>query len=168
MPVLAARHGDGLVHFPLHRFGNVVAAADHADANVLVHDRRAFFDHVLFEQMHQELEFQLRPLPVLARQAVQRELLDVEPSALFGGAANAGHAAAMALDARQALPLSPAPVAVHDGRDVPRPVGDGHVERFERGSYQGLYHKSLSRFGRRRHHATVNYYTPNLSVMRRR
>ena len=45
----------------------------------------------------------------------------LEPGALLGGAAHAGHAAAMPFDPRQALPLGPAAVAVHDDGDVPRP-----------------------------------------------
>ena len=54
----------------------VVAAAKHAHADVIAHDRRALLDHVLFEQMHQEINFRLRPFPVFAGEAVKRELLD--------------------------------------------------------------------------------------------
>ena len=99
---------------------NSVAAADHAHRDILLHDRRAFFDHVLLEQVHQEIELVLRPLPVLARQAIERELLDAQPGAFLGDAADAGHAAAMPFDPRQPLPLRPAAVAVHDDGDVPR------------------------------------------------
>ena len=73
------------------------------------------------KQVHQEVDLRLRPLPVLARQAVERELLDLEPGTLFGGAADRVDAAAMPGDARQILPRGPAAVAVHDDRDVPRP-----------------------------------------------
>ena len=72
--------------------------------------------------MHQKIDLGLRPLPVFARQAVERELLDPEPSTLLGRAAHAGHAAAMAFDARQTLPLRPPPVAIHDDGNVPRPA----------------------------------------------
>ena len=109
-----------------------VAAADHADADVLLHDRGPLLDHVLLEQVHQEIELALRPLPVLARQAIQRELLDAQPGALLGRAAHAGHAAAVPLDPRQALPLRPAAVAVHDDGDVPGPRFERHVQQLRR------------------------------------
>ena len=123
--MLRAAHVDRLVELAQHWLGNLVAAADHAHADVVVHDRRALFDHVLLEQVHQEVDSRLRPLPVLARQAIERELLDLQPGALLGRAADGGDAAAVAGDARQILPLGPAAVAVHDDRDVPRPASRG-------------------------------------------
>ena len=55
---------------------------------LLLHDRGPLLDHVLLEQVHQEIDFRLRPLPVLARQAIQRELLDLQPGTFFGRAAD--------------------------------------------------------------------------------
>ena len=87
--------------------GNALAAADHADANVLLHDRRPLLDHVLLEQVHQKVELRLRPLPVLAGQAIQRELLQMQPGRFLDGAADAGHAAAVPLDPRQVPAAGP-------------------------------------------------------------
>ena len=103
-----------------HLFGDLVAAAEHPHADVVVHDRGPLLDHVLLQQVHQEVDFRLRPLPVFARQAIERELLDLEPGTFFGGAADRIDAALVAGDAGQVLPLGPAAVAVHDDRDVPR------------------------------------------------
>ena len=94
------------------------------------------------KQVHQEVDLGLRPLPVLARQAIQRELLDLEPGAFLGRAADRIDAALVAGDARQILPLGPAAVAVHDDRDVPRPalgrdvraIGDDRLSLADRGS----------------------------------
>ena len=94
---------DRLLHFALHGFGNIAPAADDADADVLLHDRGALFDHVLLEQVHEKLELALRPLPIFARQAVERQLLDIQPGTFLGRAAHAGHAAAVPLNARQTL-----------------------------------------------------------------
>jgi hypothetical protein len=120
-------HGDGLVHLGQGGGRNAVAAADDPNRDVLPHDRGPLFDHVLFEQVHQKVELALRPFPVLARQAIQGELFQVQAGGFLDGAANAGHAAAVPLDPRQVPPLGPAAVAVHDDRHVPRPAIRGQV-----------------------------------------
>ena len=102
-----------------------------------VHDLVALVDEILVQQRHQEVEFGLRPLPVLAAEAVERELAEAEPAAFFDGGADALHAAGVALDARQAAFLGPAAVAVHDDGDVLR-----HLGRVEAGGP-----KPLQRFG---------------------
>ena len=81
------------------------------------------------QQGHQEIELGLRPFPVLAAEAVERQLADAEPAALLDGGADALDAAAVALDARQAALLGPAAVAVHDDGDVPRQAGRGRGRR---------------------------------------
>jgi hypothetical protein len=47
----------------------------------------------LFEQVHQEFQFLRRPFPVFTGKAIERKLLDAEPSTFFGDAADALHAA---------------------------------------------------------------------------
>ena len=44
-------------------------------------------DQILLQQRHQEVEFGLRPLPVLGAEAVERELADAEPAAFLDGGA---------------------------------------------------------------------------------
>ena len=75
------------------------------------------------EQGHEEVEFGLRAFPVVHAEAVQRELAEAQAATFLDGAAHALHAAAVALDARQAALLRPAAVAVHDDGDVPRQPG---------------------------------------------
>ena len=106
------------MHFALYGLGNVATPADHADANVLLHDRGPLLDHVLLEQVHQEFEFALGALPVLARQAIERELFDVEPGTFLGDPPHAGDSAAMALDPRQTLTLGPTTIAIHNNSNV--------------------------------------------------
>ncbi len=78
------------------------------------HDRAAFFDHVLFQQMHEKIQLMGGTFPVFTGQAVERQLLDRQPRTFFDGPPYAGHPAAMPLDARQITALGPASVAVHD------------------------------------------------------
>ena len=74
------------------------------------------------EQVHQDRDLFRRAAPVLAREREQREVVD---AALDAGADDAAHrldALAVTGDARQQPLLRPAPVAVHDDRDVARDV----------------------------------------------
>ena len=87
-------------------------------------------DHVLLQEVHEEVELLLRPLPVLAGKAIERELLDAQPGRFLGDAADARDAAAVPLDARQAALPGPTPVAVHDDGDVPRHLFPRHVGQF--------------------------------------
>src|SRR5439155_22638550 len=77
-------------------------------------------DQVLMQEGHQEIEFRLRPLPVLGTEAVERELPDAEAAAFFDRRANAFYAAAVTFVSWQAALLRPSAVAVHDDGDVPR------------------------------------------------
>ena len=70
--------------------------------------------------MHEKIEFELRAFPVLARKAVQRQLIDAQPGTLLGNLSHADHAIPMAFYARQPLTLSPSAISVHDDGDVPR------------------------------------------------
>ena len=84
----------------MHFVGQSLPPADDREANVLLHDLGPLVDQVLVEQGHQEFEFRLRPFPVLRAEAVERELANSEPTALFDGRPYALHAAAMALVTR--------------------------------------------------------------------
>ena len=50
---------DVLVDLPQHGSRQIVAAADGAEANVLIEDLSAFLDQILLEQDHEEIEFGL-------------------------------------------------------------------------------------------------------------
>ena len=102
-----------------HLVRQALAAADHPDLDVLVHQLGPLDDQEMPEQPHQELELARRPLPVLDREAVERELLEPEPASLLDDGADALDAPAMPHDPGQAPPLGPSAVAVHDDRDVP-------------------------------------------------
>ena len=119
-----------------HRlFRQPFAPADPLHPDVVLHDPRPLFDQVLLEQLQEEIEFLGRPLPVLAGEAIERDLLDAQPGTFLGHAADAGHAAAMSFDPRQAPPAGPTPVAVHDDGDVPRQPLPREVGQF--GGYIG-------------------------------
>ena len=70
------------------------------------------------EQLHEAADLDRRPLPVLAREREQRERTDLATRAFLDAHAHRAHAFLVAGVARQAARLGPAPVAVHDDRDV--------------------------------------------------
>jgi hypothetical protein len=72
------------------------------------------------EQGHQEIQLFLRPFPILHAQAVERQLLDAEPTTLFNGGPDAFHAPAVSFDPWQTALLRPAAVAIHDDRYMAR------------------------------------------------
>src|SRR5437660_381730 len=72
------------------------------------------------QEAHEELELARRPLPVLDRQAEQRELLEAEPASLLDDRADALDPPAVAHDPGEAPAHGPSAVPVHDDRDVPR------------------------------------------------
>jgi hypothetical protein len=77
---IAGTQADRLVHLLLDSLRDAVPAADDIDDQVVAHDPIPLVDHVLLQQMHQEIQFVLRAFPVLAGQAVQRQLLDAQTS----------------------------------------------------------------------------------------
>ena len=89
------------VHFSQHTIGYTVSPSDDADYDILFHDRLAFLDHVLLEQMHEKIEFVLGAFPVLAGETIQCQLFDFQPSALFDGPAYTGNTAAVSLNSRK-------------------------------------------------------------------
>src|SRR5207244_3709643 len=100
--------------------GESLAAADHREDEVLPHDLRPLFDHVLFEQIHQKVELAAGALPVFAAEAIQLELADPQPRTLFDNEPNALNAASMPFGAREPAAFGPAAVAVHDDGNVLR------------------------------------------------
>ena len=78
----------------------------------------ALLDDVVAQELHQRGDLLERPLPVLRREGVQRQRAQAD---LARGAHHLAHrlgALAVPLDARQAVLLRPAAVAVHDDRHV--------------------------------------------------
>ena len=86
---VAAAQADRLVERRDRLFRQPLAAADPLHADVVLHDPRPLFDQVLLEQLQEEIEFLGRPLPVLAGEAIERDLLDAQPGTLLGHAADA-------------------------------------------------------------------------------
>ena len=109
----------GPVELAEHVGGQPLAAADHRQPDVLLHQLGPLDDQEMAEQPHQELQLARRPLPVLDREAVERELVEAEPAPFLDDGADALDPPAVARDPGQAPALGPAAVAVHDDGDVP-------------------------------------------------
>ena len=110
----------GPVDFPIDALTQCGPASDHREPQILSLDLGSLFDQVLFEQLHEQFLFERGSLPVFAAEAIQRQLLDIQPRTAFDDGTNRCHPASMSFDPGQAASLSPAPVPIHD---------DGHVTR---------------------------------------
>jgi hypothetical protein len=75
---------------------------------------------VLLQERHERHDLEARPLPVLHRERVERERVELQPRARFDDLAHGRDARAMTLDPRVTALLRPTAVAVHDDGDVPR------------------------------------------------
>ena len=84
----------------------------------------ALLADVLLEEVHQGPDLEPRALPVLDREGVEGEHLELQPGGGLDRVAHRGDAGPVPLDARQAAPLGPAAVAVHDDGDVPGQPGE--------------------------------------------
>jgi hypothetical protein len=82
------------------------------------------------EQLHQDGHFLGGTAPVLAREGEQREELHAQLGAPAHGRAHGLDTAAVTGDTRQQALLRPAPVAIHDDRDVAGHIA--HVRHFAR------------------------------------
>ena len=80
---------------------------------------------IVDEIFHQRVHLVFRPIPILRGKRVEREILDAEFARRADDFARRIRAAPVALDARQVARLRPAPVAVHDHRDVAREIRGG-------------------------------------------
>src|SRR5439155_18685642 len=69
---------------------------------------------------HQCENFVLGPLPILGREGVEGEVLDLQLAARFDAGADCVGAFLVAFDPCQATLGSPATVTIHDDRDVAR------------------------------------------------
>src|SRR5262245_7887109 len=103
-----------------HVVRQLLFAADHAEADVVLEQRAQLEPQVALEQRHQRADLGRRPLPVLDREGVERQDLDAEPRRGFDHVAHRVDAGAVPFDARQVTLSRPASVAVHDDRDVSR------------------------------------------------
>ncbi len=64
--IVLATHFDRVVEFSKDMLGNIRPSTHHTNPQIVLHDRRPLGNHVLLEQVHQEVDLLLRALPVLA------------------------------------------------------------------------------------------------------
>src|SRR5262245_34015057 len=107
--------------------GKFVHAADRGEADRVLVDLAALVDRELPQQAHEVAHLLARPLPVLDRERVERQLLDAEPRALARRLADGVDPRRVAAYALPAGAPCPAPVAVHDDPDRARDLRRGHV-----------------------------------------
>ena len=84
---------------------------------------------VLLEKLHDAVDLVLRPLPVLGRKGVDRQVVDAEILAVGAKAAEGLRAGLVARRARQGTLLRPAAVAVHNDGNMTRQVVQVNLPR---------------------------------------
>ena len=116
----AARGGRGqsLGQLLLDRRVELVHPPDDAEPDVVLEQVRELAVQVLLQERHERDDLEPRPLPVLDREGIERQSVELETSAGLHGLPHRGDPGAVAFHAgRPALPR-PAAVAVHDDRHV--------------------------------------------------
>ena len=92
--------------------------ADCLDADVVPVEAIGLILESVQQQAHQEGHFLLRTLPVLGRKRIQCQELNPELTTGLNGVADRLHPFAVPCNPRKAAAFRPAPVAVHDDRNV--------------------------------------------------
>src|SRR5437762_6551008 len=108
----------------LDRTVELVHAPDHAEPDVVLEQVRELLVQILLQERHQRHDLEARPLPVLDREGVKGQCVELQTGAALDDLAHRRDARAVPLDARKAALPRPAAVAVHDDRDVPRKAGE--------------------------------------------
>src|SRR5438105_13470501 len=93
---------------------------DHLQANSVTVQFGNLATQVMAQQAHQIVDLRRRPLPILRGEAEQCEVRNPKFGRGNDRAPRSLGTPPMAGDPRQAVSLRPAPVAVHDDRDMPR------------------------------------------------
>ena len=124
-----------------------VHAADDPEDDVVVEERPELAAEVFLQERHERRDLEVRALPVLRRERVERERRELEARGGLDGRPHRGDARAVALHPRQPPLARPAPVAVHDDGHVPGQAAE--VERVEkrRSGVPGAAMESLSIIG---------------------
>src|SRR5207237_10072781 len=103
----------------LQTVGQLVQATDHHEAHPILDERLRLAANGLLQQRHQRTDLFLVARPVLRREAIEREVLDAALARRAERPADRVHARAMPGDRRKMPPPRPAPIAVHDDRQMP-------------------------------------------------
>jgi len=100
------------------RWGQAFYVTEESDPDVALVQFVGFGVKDLLDECHESSHLILGPSPVLGGEGVEGEEGNGELAAAFHGVANALSAGAVALEPRKAMLAGPAPVAVHDDRNV--------------------------------------------------
>ena len=104
-------------------FFEIVAGADHLDLHARLMQVIEIVPDKALKQAHEVGDLLDRPVPVLHRKAVDRQIVKPKVDRRPHGFAQGFKTAPVALDPRQPSPRRPAPVAVHDDADMRRNAG---------------------------------------------
>ena len=128
-PGAVTRGGGSLIDFIEDGLRQAFAAPQLDEADIVLDKFPSLFDEVLEVQVHQRTDFSRGPFPVLHREGIERQGVELEPGALDDDVADGLRASAMPGNARLISLLRPSTVAVHDDRDMPRPAVGRNIER---------------------------------------
>ncbi len=104
--------------FPRQTFRQTIAPADHRETHIIAHQIFSFGIEIIAQKRHQRRDFRLRPTPIVGGERVARQRRD---TLIWRGANDASQrfdACLVSFQTRQSPLRRPAPIAVHDDRDV--------------------------------------------------
>ena len=103
--------------------GQFLDAADHAETDVVLEERRQLEPQIALEQHHQRADFGRRTLPVLDRERIERQHLEPDSGRRFDDVAH-GVDAGRWPSTRGKYVRRPSGIPVHDDGDVSgQPIG---------------------------------------------
>jgi hypothetical protein len=112
------------------------------ELDIVFHERRPYFLKIPGVEIHQEIDFFLRPFPVLYAERIQSQVFDAEFDAVDSGFFDGFSALLMPPESGQVLFCGPSSIAVHDNRDMARYLGGIHTKSLS--GLQAFFFKTLT------------------------
>ena len=112
--VMARSRSPELVERLLHDRGKALDVADRVESDLVVEDLRALVDQEVAKELHEPGDLVDRALPVVRRERITGERLDAALARRARDVTDRLGPGPVALEARLAVALSPAPIPIHD------------------------------------------------------
>src|SRR5690348_5719721 len=99
------------------------ALANHSEPHAVTVEFFDLIEEIKPQKRHQIVDLGWRALPILRCESIERQILNSKLRSAPDGAPNRFRPALVAGDPRQTSNLRPAPIAIHDARDMNRRLG---------------------------------------------
>jgi hypothetical protein len=112
------------------------------ELDIVFHERRPYLLKIAGVEIHQEIDFFLRPFPVLYAERIQSQVFDADFDAVDSGFFDRFSALLMPPESGQVLFCGPSAITVHDNRDMARHLGGIHTKSL--GGLQAFFFETLT------------------------